>query len=1092
MSIVKPLRLGLLARAHRQPPKVYYFVAAVGYFDLLEPRDFGLETEMWPAVTPALGADMLDLAMPKPAGEILVAGDACAPSGETVQQCVVDIQVGQIAKRLAVFGDREWMQSDNGPVFSRPAPFARMPLNWENAFGGDGVDANPAGKGAGAEAALREGRAAPLPNVEDPGNLILSIGDRPAPVGVRPLAVDLPARMKLAGTVDDSYLREQFPGHPLDFDWAFYHSAAADQRASGYLAGDEAIRVTGMHPDHPVINSRLPGMRARAFLNLNHAEDDAGTGDGTMFREVSLRCETVWLFPSLLKGVVIYRGGCEIRDVDGLDVKDTMLAYERLSDAPRPVEHYIEAFRERTDPETAAFKFFDEKPLRPDLDAVELAERQEEEAAAEAEEERKREKRAELAVISAFRMAGLPPPPAAAIPKPAPLPVKIPVVTPKALSRMEVDVAGIVKAAKDLETYAMGELNKAKAQALGETSKWLTQVQSQTKGLIPKAKAAKLASAAQSVAGAMAKLSPPGGALPGGATPEVAAGAAADTAADGGDTAADGGDMPSGDEIKAMLAKGLPDGAMEELEAAIDAADEVEGGDIETEKRLARARALGLPEGSLLAPAIEELGGISADALAAQVQGAPAGPEFPDLKALLNTPPAADAPAVDLDDPDAFLAAVGVGLTAASPPPGPAADSAGKAMDQAGDALKKVAEDSPLAAHMMAVAQTAEAQTAETPQGLDDAMDAARSNLESANEKLDDGLGKVRLVSPEPLFPMTSMARAVSEDLGALVLELKRRGDSLAGRDLAGASLVGADLSGVDLSGAKLEKADLAGARLTASNLSEAVLTGARLDGADLTGAILVDANLSSVGARETLFARADLRKARLLMADLSGADFSGARMAESQVLNAVLNGARFVGAEMDRLIFIQSEMTNTTLDGARLTSTMFIEIDLSGLSARKTAMNKCLMVSVTAENADFTEADLSDSALIGGVKLSGGVFRDLVAPRSGWRQASLVGADFTAARLDECDLGEVDLTDAALPRASFKRANLSSAILTGADLSAANLFEAQARRVTFTHASLRRANLFSTNLDESDMAFCDLSGANLNRTLFARPGRVA
>lgn len=1076
MSTVKPLRLGLLARAHRQPPKVYYFVAALGYFDLLKPTDFGLETEMWTSLAPTLGNDMLDACMPKPSGEILVAGEACAPAGEKVRQCVVDVQLGSVSKRLAVFGDREWMHGDGGPVFTRPAPFARMPLTWENAFGGEGFADNPGGKGVGAEAALREGRPALLPNVEDPDRLILGVGDRPPPIGTRPLSIDHPSRMKHAGTVDDSYLREQFPGHPLDFDWSFYHCATPDQRMPGYLRGDEPIRIAGMHPDHPVIASRLPGMRARAFLNLV-----AGEGE-TEFREISLRCETVWLFPTLLKGVVIYRGGCEIRDVDGLDVRDTMLAYERLAEEPRTVEHYIEAFRERTDPDSAAFKFFDEKPLRPDLSAEDMAERAEEEAAAETEEERKREKRAELAVINAFKAAGLPPPPAAAIPKPPPLPVKIPVVTPQALARMEVDVAGIVKATQDLHAYAMGQLETAKAQALGETSKWLTQVQQQTKGLIPTKKAAKLASAAKSMAGAMAKLSPPGAEPPD--APSAAA-PAADGAAE--DPAAD---LPTGEDVLAAIAERLPEDKMAELQAAIAALDEQEpdDGDIETEKRLARARALGLPEGGLLAQAQEQMEGLSPEALAERLSGAPDGMEMPDLETLLKAPPAPpEAPSLDMDDPDAFLAALGVSVATAAPPPG-GSPTAEAAMGQAADALKQVAETSPLAAHAMTAAAASQGE----PQSVDAALEQAKSAMQEAEEAVDEGLGKVRLVSPEALYPLTDMAEAVSLYLGALVLELKAGGESLAGRDLAGASLVGADLSGLDLSGAKLEKADLTGAKLTASNLQSAVLTGARLEGADLSGAILAEANLSSVRAQGAVFANADLREARLMMGDFTDADLSGARLATSQVLNAKLNGARFAGAELDRVMFIQSELRDIVLDGARLKSSIFIEIDLSGLSARKAALNRCLLVSVTAEGADFTEADLCDTALIGGVKLAGGVFRDLVAARSGWRQADLTGADFTAARLDESDLGEADFTDARLTRASFKRANLSSAILERADLSAANLFEAQVRRVNLGHASLRRANLFSANLDEAELAFCDVTGANLNRTIFARPNRVA
>ena len=249
MSIVKPLRLGLLARAHRQPPNIYYFIGAVGYFDLLDPTDFGLETEMWPTITPTIGSDMLDACMPKPAGEILVAGDACAPAGETVRQCVVDIQLGAIKKRLAVFGDRQWMYGDSGPVFSRPTSFARMPISWGNAFGGDGLDVNPMGKGAEAETALREGRPALLPNVEYPSNLILDIGDKPAPIGVRPIAIDHPARMKHAGTVDDSYLLEQFPGWPAPTEWSNLNVSALSvfppSGSGGVAERSRLIRLAG-------------------------------------------------------------------------------------------------------------------------------------------------------------------------------------------------------------------------------------------------------------------------------------------------------------------------------------------------------------------------------------------------------------------------------------------------------------------------------------------------------------------------------------------------------------------------------------------------------------------------------------------------------------------------------------------------------------------------------------------------------------------------------------------------------------------------------------------------------------------------------
>jgi uncharacterized protein YjbI with pentapeptide repeats len=1068
MTIVKPLRLGLLARAHRQPPKVYYFVAAVGYFDLLEPTDFDLETKMWPKIMPVLGDVSLDLCMPKPAGEVLVAGAACSPRGAPVTQSVVDIRVGPVSKRLAVFGERQWTLTNDGPVFSRPQPFERLPLSWANAFGGAGHATNPGGKGVGAMAALRDRQPAPLPNIEDPDALVLSVDDAPTPVGVLPIPLDGPERMKLGGTADETYLREHFPGHPLDFDWAYYHSAGPDLRAAGFFTGDEAIRIANMHPDHPVIASRLPALRPRAFLNLS-------TGGGAAeFREVSLRCETVWLFPNQLKGVVLYRGGCEITDIDGLDVKDTLLAYERMADAPRSVDHYLRALQERTDPETAALKFFDEKPLRPDLTEADIAERAQEVADAEAEEERKREKRAEIALLGAFKAAGLPPPPKAAIPKPGPLPVKVPVVTSKQIQRMDVDMAGIMAAGRELQAFGNRLIESSKAQALQETSRWLTKVQSQTKGLLPSAGAAKLAGAAKSVAGQMAKMS-----IPAGPIPDLGGAGAVNAAAE---------DDPGGDEILAALAEGVRPEKMAETEEAIAAADVIPDGDIDTEKALARARALGLPEGNLLAPARAEIDALTLDDLAATISDPPGGraggSETPDLSALMRTPPSpgpGDTPEIGIDDPDAFLAAIMAPSGDAGPPSGQ------EAMDQSAEALKTVAKDVPLAAHMMAVAQTAQG-----PEDPATALEESKAALAEADERAQAGIGEARLISPEPIFPLNPMHPEVSAYLGQVVRDLMAKGESLAGRDLAGAQLAGVDFSGLDMAGVKLERADLRDAKFTACNLEKAVFCGAQMEAADLTGATLSGANLAAAVAPKARFVNAVLSDARLMLSDFTGADFSKATLSASQVLNATLTGATFAGASMERLIFIQSAMTGIVLDQARIEQTMFIQMDMTGLSARGVSMDRCVMVEVTAPEADFTGATLFTTALIGGADLRRARFRDATLTKTGWRQAKLVGADFFAARLDESDLGEADLTAAILSRASFRRANLSAAVLERADLSAANLFEAQARRVNLTHASLRRANLFSANLDEADLSFCDLTGANLNKTIFARPGRVA
>ena len=102
--IIKPLRLGLLSRVQREPPQVYFFVTALGWFDLLDPADFDLETTMWPALAPILGATPLDAGMPKPRGEAVVIGDAVAPGAQPVTRMAVELSVGRSARRSRCSG----------------------------------------------------------------------------------------------------------------------------------------------------------------------------------------------------------------------------------------------------------------------------------------------------------------------------------------------------------------------------------------------------------------------------------------------------------------------------------------------------------------------------------------------------------------------------------------------------------------------------------------------------------------------------------------------------------------------------------------------------------------------------------------------------------------------------------------------------------------------------------------------------------------------------------------------------------------------------------------------------------------------------
>src|SRR5512142_1961326 len=162
MKTIKPQRLSLLTRTYEHQGAFRFSVAAILFFDLAEPRRLLTEVSLWKALPPELGKDAgLDVAIPKARAEVLVTGYAYPPGGKPAIACAPRVSVGRVDKTLHAIGDRTWTDG----VASAPAPFERMPLSWEHAYGGPGHGPNPLGKGAEPVQGAR-GKVHPLPNLE--------------------------------------------------------------------------------------------------------------------------------------------------------------------------------------------------------------------------------------------------------------------------------------------------------------------------------------------------------------------------------------------------------------------------------------------------------------------------------------------------------------------------------------------------------------------------------------------------------------------------------------------------------------------------------------------------------------------------------------------------------------------------------------------------------------------------------------------------------------------------------------------------------------------------------------------------------------
>lgn len=348
MRVVKPLVQSLLHRKFDHNKKSYLSIVSIVFFDFKSQKlcsEQDLYKYYGEVCLPVFNAEVLDLCGQKKQPELIVNGYAygCyAKNGRTAVQA----RLNNVNKTLSVWGDRYW---SNGKP-SKPQEFEQIAVSWKNAYGGEGFAYNPHGKGRNC-VQLEDGSSIKfLPNIEDPSNPIQYENEEYPAVGFGSLAIDYPERNLLMGNYDERWREEEFPGLAKDFDWAYFNQAPQDQRLSHLSPGDVAV-FTGMHPELAECRMVIPELKAKAFLRLNKDKELKES----FLQEVELDLTTLWAFPHLEKGFLIFEGVVEVERwffVDDI-VNDLMGALEH-TERPRSRSYYEEVFRLRTDPHIAA------------------------------------------------------------------------------------------------------------------------------------------------------------------------------------------------------------------------------------------------------------------------------------------------------------------------------------------------------------------------------------------------------------------------------------------------------------------------------------------------------------------------------------------------------------------------------------------------------------------------------------------------------------------------------------------------------------------------------------------------------------------
>jgi len=217
---------------------------------------------------PGLSATLVesDFAFRKKKCDVVVVGDACAPSNQSVAELKIGFEIGGKSKFARIVGPRKWQRNGSKIEVGPSSKFTTMPTHYGTSFGGtwqseDEADyecfgLNPVGTGfAVANRSRLNGAAAPT--IEAPNQPITTADREYQPWGFGPIGRNCQPRVGYAGTYDQHWQDEIFPLQPMDFDDRFYQCVPEDQQID-HPHGGERVVLHNFHPEQSEMWFALP------------------------------------------------------------------------------------------------------------------------------------------------------------------------------------------------------------------------------------------------------------------------------------------------------------------------------------------------------------------------------------------------------------------------------------------------------------------------------------------------------------------------------------------------------------------------------------------------------------------------------------------------------------------------------------------------------------------------------------------------------------------------------------------------------------------------------------------------------------------
>jgi len=281
-----------------------------------------------------------DFAFLKPFADVMLVGSCFTPRGKPLLACPVKLGVGNAEKTLEVFGNRYWKNTIINPETTEPVAFTQMDLRYERSFGGQDYELNPIGRGYCEADVTIADNVLPVPNIQDPEDLVISPYQQKNPAGFGPLNRTWAFRQEKMGSYGGDYLKTRWPWFPDDFDWSHLNAAPQNQQIKGYLKGDEKLYFENLHPKISQYHTQLPGIRVRCFIRRFNPVKRKKE-----FEEIDLNLDTLWIDMEAEKLVLVWRGWSPVLDDEYEEILNVFLMSEPLDQAPASLYNCHELFK---------------------------------------------------------------------------------------------------------------------------------------------------------------------------------------------------------------------------------------------------------------------------------------------------------------------------------------------------------------------------------------------------------------------------------------------------------------------------------------------------------------------------------------------------------------------------------------------------------------------------------------------------------------------------------------------------------------------------------------------------------------------------